>query len=60
MAQQQVELIAAQLAEYEQLLGQYAEADAAGSLSAVDSVRAEQMTAEYMALLAEYREIIGS
>ena len=49
IAQQQVEQIAAQLAEYEQLLSQYAEADASGSLSAVDSVRAEQMTAEYMA-----------
>lgn len=60
IAQQQVEQIGAQLAEYEQLLGQYAEADAAGSLSAVDSVRAEQISAEYMALLAEYRELIGS
>ncbi len=60
IAQQQVEQIGAQLAQYEQLLSQYAEADSSGSLSAVDSVRAEQLTAEYMALLAEYRQLTGS
>jgi hypothetical protein len=60
IAQQQAEQLAAQLAQYEQLLSQYTQADATGSLSAVDAVRAEQITAEYMALLTEYRQLTGS
>ena len=60
IAQQQAQQLGAQIAQYEQLLSQYAQADAAGSLSAVDATRAEQMTAEYMALLAEYRQVTGS
>jgi hypothetical protein len=60
IAQQQAQQLGAQVAQYEQLLSQYAQADAAGSLSAVDATRAEQMTAEYLALLAEYRQLTGS
>ncbi len=60
IAEQQAEQLAAQLAQYEQVLSQYAQADATGALSAVDAVRAEQITTEYMALLAEYRQLVGS
>jgi Pregnancy-associated plasma protein-A len=59
IAQQQVQQLAAQIAQYEQVLGQYAAADAAGTLSAVDATRADQMTAEYTALVAEYRQLTG-
>jgi hypothetical protein len=59
MAQMQVQQLAAQIAQYEQVLGQYAQADAAGTLSAVDATRADQITAEYMALVAEYRQLTG-
>ena len=59
MAQQQIQQLAAQIAQYEQVLGQYAAADAAGTLSAVDATRADQITAEYMALVAEYRQLTG-
>jgi hypothetical protein len=59
IAQQQIQQLAAQIAQYEQVLGQYAAADAAGTLSAVDATRADAMTAEYMALVAEYRQLTG-
>jgi hypothetical protein len=59
MAQQQVQQLAAQISQYEQLLSQYAQADAAGTLSAVDATRADQITAEYRALVAEYRQLTG-
>jgi hypothetical protein len=59
MAQQRAQQLAAQIAQYEQVLGQYAAADSAGTLSAVDATRADQMTAEYMALVAEYRQLTG-
>jgi hypothetical protein len=60
MAQQQVQQLSAQIAQYEQLLVQYTAAEAAGTLSSVDSVRAEQVTAEYNTLLAEYRQLTGA
>jgi hypothetical protein len=60
IAEQQAEQLAEQLAQYEQMLGQYAQSDAAGALSTADAIRAEQITAEYMALLAEYRQLVGS
>ena len=59
IAQQQIQQLAAQIAQYEQMLGQYAAADAAGTLSAVDATRADQLTAEYMSLVAEYRQLTG-
>jgi Pregnancy-associated plasma protein-A len=59
MAQLQIQQLAAQISQYEQLLSQYAAADAAGTLSAVDATRADQITAEYMALVAEYRQLTG-
>jgi hypothetical protein len=59
MAQQQIQQLAAQIAQYEQVLSQYVQADAAGTLSAVDATRADQLTAEYMALVAEYRQLTG-
>jgi Pregnancy-associated plasma protein-A len=59
MAQMQIQQLAAQIAQYEQILGQYAAADAAGTLSAVEAIRADQITAEYMSLLAEYRQLTG-
>ena len=60
IAQQQAQLLGAQIAQYEQALSQLGQADAAGSLSAVDAIRAEQLTADYMALVAEYRQLIGA
>jgi hypothetical protein len=60
MAQQQVQQLATQITQYEQLLSQYAQADAAGTLSAVEAIRADQITAEYMALVAEYRQLTGA
>ena len=55
----QIQQLAAQIAQYEQILGQYAAADAAGTLSAVEAIRADQITAEYMSLMAEYRQLTG-
>jgi hypothetical protein len=60
MAQQQVQQLAAQISQYQQVLNDYAAAEAAGTLSTVDSVRAEQLTAEYNALIAEYRQLTGA
>jgi hypothetical protein len=60
VAQQQIQQLAAQIAQYEQVLSQYAQADAAGMLSAVEATRADQITAEYMALVAEYRQLTGA
>jgi hypothetical protein len=60
LAQQQVQHMAAQIAQYEQILGQYTAAEAAGTLSSVDSVRADQITTEYHALVAEYRQLTGA
>ncbi len=60
IAEQQAQQLGAQIAQYEQLLSQYAQADAAGTLSAVDATRADQVGAEYMALIAEYQQLTGS
>ena len=57
MAQQRAQQLAAQIAQYEQVLGQYTQADAAGTLSSVEATRADQMTAEYMSLVNEYRQL---
>jgi hypothetical protein len=59
IAQQQVQQLATQIAQYEQVLAQYMQADASGTLSAVDAIRAEQITAEYQELVAEYRQLMG-
>ena len=57
IAEQQTQQLSAQIAQYEQLLGQYAQADSAGTLSTVDAIRAEQITSEYKALVEEYRQL---
>jgi Pregnancy-associated plasma protein-A len=48
-----------QLLEYEQMLEQYAQADAAGALGPEDVESANQLHAEYEQLLQEYRQLSG-
>lgn len=60
MAQNQIQQLVQQITQYEQLLTQYMQLDQAGKLSAVDATRAEQITQEYMALVAEYRQLTGA
>jgi len=48
-----------QLQQYEQLLEQYAQAEAAGQLGPSDRAQADALHEEYQALLAEYRQLTG-
>jgi hypothetical protein len=57
IAEQQGQQLGAQIAQYEQALGKLSQAEAAGTLSAVDAIRADQARAEYNVLVAEYREL---
>ncbi|HEY4214168.1 MAG TPA: zinc metalloprotease [Steroidobacteraceae bacterium] len=59
IAQQELARVAAQIAQYEQALAGYSQADSAGTLSAADAARAEQLSAEYGALVQEYRQLTG-
>ncbi len=52
--------MSSQMAQYEQLLSQFAQAEAAGTLSTVDATRAEQIAAEYASLVAEHRQLTGT
>ena len=60
MAGARVAALATQIAQYEQMLAQYAQAEAAGLLSALDAAGTEQLTAEYYRLVAEYRQLTGA
>jgi Pregnancy-associated plasma protein-A len=59
MAQSRATALLNQIAQYEAALRQMSEAERTGSLSAIDSVAAEQMSAEYDRLLKEYRQLTG-
>ena len=59
MAQSRATALLNQIAQYEAVLKQMSEAERAGSLSSIDSVAAEQMSAEYERLLKEYRQLVG-
>jgi hypothetical protein len=48
-----------QIAEYEQVLEQYVQADAAGQLGDQDRAAAEQLHSDYMRLVAEYQQLSG-
>ncbi len=50
---------AGRLREYEQVLAQYAQADAAGQLTAQDVAAGDQLYSEYASLAAEYRRVVG-
>jgi hypothetical protein len=56
LASSKVEGLASQIQQLEQVLRQFAAADAAGRLSAVDAAQAEQIKAECSRLNAEYRQ----
>ncbi len=60
LAQQQAQALAAQLQQYQAVLNQFAQAERGSALSAADSVRAEQVAAEYSTLLAEYQQLTGT
>ena len=54
-----VAAVEAQLFEYEQLLEQYAAAEASGQLTSEDYTQADQLYAEYQQLLEEYQQLVG-
>jgi len=60
MAQSRAATLLNQISQLETTLQQLAKIEAAGLLSAVDSVAAEQMNTEYERLAAEYRQLIGA
>ncbi len=57
LREQEVESLAAQAQEMEQALTQYAEADAAGRLSATEAATADQVYAEYQRVMEELDEL---
>jgi hypothetical protein len=59
MAQSRAASLLSQIAQHEQTLQQLGDAEAAGALSAYDSVAAEQVNREYDRLVAEYRQLVG-
>jgi len=48
-----------QLREYEQVLEQYAQAQASGQLSDADMAEGDRLYAEYAQLVEEYRQLAG-
>ena len=59
LAQSRAATLLNQIAQHEAVLRQMGEAEAAGSLSAIDSVAADQLQAEYERLMKEYRLLVG-
>jgi hypothetical protein len=60
MAQSRAATLLNQINQHEQALKQLADAEAAGTLSAYDSVAAEQVNRDYERLVAEYRQLVGA
>jgi hypothetical protein len=60
LAQARAASLVDQISQYEQVLKQYADAESAGKLSAVDSVTAEQVTADYKRLTEEFKQLAGA
>ena len=58
-AQAEMQALAQQIGEAEALLGQYAQADAAGQLTDADRAQAEALHQEYETLMAEYQRYVG-
>jgi len=60
MAQSRASSLLNQIGQYEAALQQMAQAEAAGALSAIDSVNAEQLSREHDRLVGEYRQLVGA
>ncbi|UCD50358.1 MAG: hypothetical protein JSW27_22880 [Phycisphaerales bacterium] len=58
-AQASLQACAQQIQQYENQLNSYAQAEAAGQLSAADRQQADAMYQEYLALVQEYRQLAG-
>jgi len=58
-AQQALAMAEQQIRQYEEALNAYAQADAAGQLGPEDRQQAEGLFQEYLALVAEYRQLTG-
>ena len=58
-AQASLQEYAQQIQQYQQVLGNYAQAEAAGQLGPTDRQQADAIYQEYLALIQEYRQLAG-